>query len=119
MATIFRRFAARKRVSTHGKRFFEESDHYLHNRPTRFGAGLGWGTLAMINGAIAEQKDHNKWIWSIASLFFGPVQTRSSTASKFSHLGGLQTPLQLLYKHTGNPLSEKRCACGLKPWYMS
>lgn len=36
---------------------------------------VGWGTLALINAAIAQSKNRGGATWLIASLFLGPVAT--------------------------------------------
>jgi uncharacterized membrane protein YdbT with pleckstrin-like domain len=36
---------------------------------------VGWGTLALINAAIAQSKNRRGSTWLIASLFLGPVAT--------------------------------------------
>jgi len=36
---------------------------------------LGWGTLALINAAIAQSKNRRGSTWLIASLFLGPLAT--------------------------------------------
>jgi uncharacterized membrane protein YdbT with pleckstrin-like domain len=36
---------------------------------------VGWGTLALINTAIAQSKNRSAGMWLVASLFIGPVAT--------------------------------------------
>jgi formate hydrogenlyase subunit 3/multisubunit Na+/H+ antiporter MnhD subunit len=36
---------------------------------------VGWGTLALINAAIAQSKNRGGAPWLIASLFLGPIAT--------------------------------------------
>jgi len=36
---------------------------------------VGWGTLALINAAIAQSKSRSGATWLIASLFLGPIAT--------------------------------------------
>lgn len=36
---------------------------------------VGWGTLALINAAIAQSKNRGAATWLFASLFLGPVAT--------------------------------------------
>jgi len=36
---------------------------------------VGWGTLTLINAAIAQSKNRSAAAWLIASLFLGPVAT--------------------------------------------
>ena len=39
------------------------------------GFAVGWGTLAMINGSIAENKGRSPVTWSLLSMVGGPVVT--------------------------------------------
>lgn len=36
---------------------------------------LGWGTLALINSALAQTKNRSGLNWAIVSLFLGPIAT--------------------------------------------
>ena len=36
---------------------------------------VGWGTLALINAALAQTKNRSRLGWFLLSLFFGPVAT--------------------------------------------
>jgi len=36
---------------------------------------VGWGTLALINAAIAQSKNRSAATWLVASLLLGPVAT--------------------------------------------
>ncbi|HEU4628634.1 MAG TPA: hypothetical protein VFS08_02785 [Gemmatimonadaceae bacterium] len=36
---------------------------------------VGWGTLAMINGNLAQLKGRSGLAWFIGSLFVGPIAT--------------------------------------------
>lgn len=36
---------------------------------------VGWGTLSLINAAIASSKGHSALIWWLASIFLGPIAT--------------------------------------------
>jgi formate hydrogenlyase subunit 3/multisubunit Na+/H+ antiporter MnhD subunit len=36
---------------------------------------VGWGTLALINAAIAQSKNRRGSTWLVASVFLGPVAT--------------------------------------------
>jgi formate hydrogenlyase subunit 3/multisubunit Na+/H+ antiporter MnhD subunit len=36
---------------------------------------VGWGTLALINAAIAQSKNRSAATWLVASLFLGPLAT--------------------------------------------
>jgi len=36
---------------------------------------VGWGTLALINGALAQTKNRSRLGWFLLSLFFGPLAT--------------------------------------------
>jgi heme/copper-type cytochrome/quinol oxidase subunit 2 len=36
---------------------------------------VGWGTLALINAAIAQSKNRRGSSWLVASVFLGPVAT--------------------------------------------
>ena len=36
---------------------------------------VGWGTLALINAAIAQSKNRGAAVWLVGSLFLGPVAT--------------------------------------------
>lgn len=36
---------------------------------------VGWGTLALINAAIAQSKNRGAAAWLIVSLFLGPLAT--------------------------------------------
>jgi len=44
---------------------------------TGFGGGyfVGWGTLALINAALAQTKNRSRLGWFLLSLFCGPVAT--------------------------------------------
>ena len=35
----------------------------------------GWGTLALINAALAQTKNRSRLGWFLLSLFFGPLAT--------------------------------------------
>lgn len=39
------------------------------------GYAVGWGTLALLNAAIAQLQDRNALLWFFISLFFGPIAT--------------------------------------------
>jgi len=49
-------------------------DHYfsLANGAPWF---VGWGTLALINAALAQGKNRNGLLWFVLSLIFGPIAT--------------------------------------------
>ena len=36
---------------------------------------VGWGTLALINAALAQGKNRTGLNWFVLSLFFGPLAT--------------------------------------------
>jgi hypothetical protein len=36
---------------------------------------VGWGTLSLINAALAQSKGRSGLLWWLASLFIGPVAT--------------------------------------------
>jgi len=36
---------------------------------------VGWGTLALINAALAQTKNRRRLGWFLLSLFFGPLAT--------------------------------------------
>jgi formate hydrogenlyase subunit 3/multisubunit Na+/H+ antiporter MnhD subunit len=36
---------------------------------------VGWGTLALINAAIAQSKNRSAATWLLGSIFLGPVAT--------------------------------------------
>jgi len=36
---------------------------------------VGWGTLALINAALAQTKNRSRLGWFVLSLFFGPLAT--------------------------------------------
>lgn len=36
---------------------------------------VGWGTLALINAALAQGKNRNGLLWFVLSLLFGPIAT--------------------------------------------
>ena len=36
---------------------------------------VGWGTLALINAALAQTKNRSRLAWFLLSLFFGPLTT--------------------------------------------
>lgn len=38
-------------------------------------AGLGWGTLALINAGLAQGKNRSGLNWFLASLLLGPLAT--------------------------------------------
>jgi hypothetical protein len=44
---------------------------------TEFGGEqiVGWGTLALINAALAQTKNRSRLGWFLLSLFFGPLAT--------------------------------------------
>ena len=37
--------------------------------------GVGWGTLALINGGLAQTKHRSALTWFLISLFIGPIAT--------------------------------------------
>lgn len=38
-------------------------------------AGIGWGTLSLINAGLAQSKGRSGFGWWLASLLLGPVAT--------------------------------------------
>lgn len=36
---------------------------------------VGWGTLALINAALAQTKNRSRLAWFLVSLFLGPIAT--------------------------------------------
>lgn len=48
--------------------------YYMGNR-VNSGFAMGWGSLAMVNGAIAEFKGRSPVFWSFISLIGGPLCT--------------------------------------------
>ena len=36
---------------------------------------VGWGTLALINAALAQTKNRSRLAWFLLSMFFGPIAT--------------------------------------------
>jgi len=36
---------------------------------------VGWGTLALINSALAQLQGRSALLWFFLSLFFGPIAT--------------------------------------------
>ena len=36
---------------------------------------VGWGTLALINAGLAENKGRGRLLWFFISLFIGPIAT--------------------------------------------
>jgi hypothetical protein len=36
---------------------------------------VGWGTLALINAALAQSKGRSRGVWFLVSLFLGPIAT--------------------------------------------
>ena len=36
---------------------------------------VGWGTLALINGVLAQGKNRSGLKWLVISLFLGPIAT--------------------------------------------
>ena len=36
---------------------------------------IGWGTLALINSAIAQLQNRSALLWFFVSLFLGPIAT--------------------------------------------
>ncbi len=36
---------------------------------------VGWGTLALINAALAQGKNRSGLLWFVLSLLFGPLAT--------------------------------------------
>jgi len=45
------------------------------NIQTQPGYAIGWGTLAMINGGLAQSKNRSGLAWFLISLFLGPIAT--------------------------------------------
>ncbi len=45
---------------------------------------LGWGTLALINGALANIDGRSPLAYLIGSLFFGPILTFALAVTKYS-----------------------------------
>ena len=39
---------------------------------------VGWGTLALINAALAQTKNRSRLAWFLLSMFFGPIATLAS-----------------------------------------
>jgi biotin transporter BioY len=39
------------------------------------GYAIGWGTLALINGGLAQGKNRSGLIWFLLSLLLGPIAT--------------------------------------------
>jgi hypothetical protein len=37
--------------------------------------GVGWGTLALINGGLAQGKQRSGLLWFLLSLLLGPIAT--------------------------------------------
>jgi hypothetical protein len=42
---------------------------------TQSGYAIGWGTLALINGGLAQSKNRSGRVWFLLSLFLGPIAT--------------------------------------------
>lgn len=42
---------------------------------TQSGYAIGWGTLALINGGLAQGKNRSGLAWFLLSLFLGPIAT--------------------------------------------
>ena len=42
---------------------------------TEPGYVVGWGTLALINGGLAQGKGHSGLLWFLLSLLLGPIAT--------------------------------------------
>jgi uncharacterized membrane protein len=36
---------------------------------------VGWGTLSLINAAIAQLQNRSAWLWFFLSLLLGPIAT--------------------------------------------
>ena len=36
---------------------------------------VGWGTLALLNAAIAQLQGRRTWVWFLVSLLAGPLAT--------------------------------------------
>ncbi|HLB40974.1 MAG TPA: hypothetical protein VJJ83_04240 [Candidatus Babeliales bacterium] len=36
---------------------------------------VGWGTLALLNAAIAQLQGRRTWVWFLVSLLAGPLET--------------------------------------------
>lgn len=49
-------------------------DHYF-SLATGVPYFVGWGTLALINAALAQGKNRNGLLWFVLSLLFGPLAT--------------------------------------------
>jgi hypothetical protein len=39
------------------------------------GFTAGWGTLLLVNAAIAHAYGRSRLVWALISLFFGPIAT--------------------------------------------
>lgn len=39
------------------------------------GYAIGWGTLALINGGLAQGKNRSGLLWFLLSLLLGPIAT--------------------------------------------
>lgn len=53
----------------------------------RHSGKIGWGTLSLINGGLAESKGRNKWNWIFLSFALGPLATAFIvfTKNNFKH----------------------------------
>ena len=43
--------------------------------PGRGGYAVGWGTLALLNAALAQDRDRSGFAWFLLSLLIGPLAT--------------------------------------------
>jgi hypothetical protein len=49
-----------------------QGPNQIMNNPGYF---VGWGTLSLINAALAQSKGRSGLLWWLASLFIGPLAT--------------------------------------------
>jgi hypothetical protein len=64
------------------------------SRPVYVSSGVGWGTLAMLNGGLAESKGRSKVLWSLLSLGIGPLAT--------AYLVYFASPIHTMHVHSYN-----------------
>jgi hypothetical protein len=58
-------------MSSFGRRVVDHLSTFAEGAPWF----VGWGTLALINAALAQGKNRSGLLWFLLSLLFGPLAT--------------------------------------------
>jgi hypothetical protein len=58
-------------MSSFGRRVVDHLSTFANGAPWF----VGWGTLALINAALAQGKNRSGLLWFLLSLLFGPLAT--------------------------------------------